>query len=234
MPGAARFVSGVFDCVGERDMVGFWPPACRRRFRSLVFSVSAFAGPGKQIRPADTTTLSAILSQTLTTRKDTHMASETLKPRENAIKVGDIVPNFELNDQTRTPWKLDEHLKKGDVVLCFFPFAFTGVCGTEMKCISKDLADWSKKGASVVGVSCDSPFVLKAWADAEGFKHTLLSDQHRQVTKALGLYWADMNTTQRGTVVIGKAADGHGKVKFVETRQPGNAMNWEQVLQTIA
>lgn len=162
------------------------------------------------------------------------MANENLSPRTSPITVGETVPGFELNDQNRTAWRLDEHVKRGDVVLCFFPFAFTGVCGTEMKCISKDLAEWSKKGASVVGVSCDSPFTLKAWADAEGFSHTLLSDQHRQVTKALGIHWPEMNTTQRATVVVGKSPEGAGKVKFVETRQPGNAMNWEQVLKTIA
>jgi mycoredoxin-dependent peroxiredoxin len=162
------------------------------------------------------------------------MNSDNLKPRESALQAGEAAPDFELNDQTRTPWKLSDHLKTGDVVLCFFPFAFTGVCGTEMKCITKELAEWSKKGAIVVGVSCDSPFVLKAWAEAEGFKHALLSDQHRKVTRAYGLYWADMNTTHRATVVIGQSDAGMGKVKWIQTRQPGNAMNWDEVLRAIA
>ncbi|MBX3405801.1 MAG: redoxin domain-containing protein [Phycisphaeraceae bacterium] len=153
--------------------------------------------------------------------------------RSLPIAAGDAAPDFVLQNQDRQDWKLAEAVKKGDVVLCFFPFAFTGVCGTEMKCISGEMAEWQKKGAQVVGVSCDSPFVLKAWAAAEGFSHDLLSDQHRNVCKAYGIYWADMNTTQRATVIIGRSAEGRGKVKWVQTRQPGNAMNWDEVLAKV-
>ncbi len=160
--------------------------------------------------------------------------TNTPAPRSTPIAAGDVVPDFALQTQDRQEWRLSEAVKQGDVVLALFPFAFTGVCGTEMKCITKDLADWKKKGASVVGLSCDSPFTLKAWAQAEGLQHTLLSDQHRTVTKALGLYWGDMNTTQRGTVVIPKSADGVARAKFVEARQPGNAMAWDKVLSMIA
>ncbi len=162
------------------------------------------------------------------------MPNDHLKPRDKAIAVGDAVPDFTLQNQDRTAWRLSEAVKHGDVVLSLFPFAFTGVCGTEMKCVTEEMGAWQKRGANVVGVSCDSPFTLKAWADKEGFKHTLLSDQHRELTKALGLFWADMNTTQRGTVVLGKSADGHAKVKWVQARQPGNAMKWDEVLAVIS
>lgn len=158
----------------------------------------------------------------------------SLTPRTSPVKVGDAAPDFELNDQNRASWKLSEAVKKGDVVLAFFPFAFTGVCGTEMKCVTREMNEWQKKGATVVGVSCDSPFTLKAWEGAEGLKHTLLSDQHRKVTQGYGIYWGDMNTTQRATIIVGKSADGQGKIKFVETRQPGNAMEWEKVVAMIA
>lgn len=154
----------------------------------------------------------------------------TPAPREKTIAPGEIAPDFTTSNQDRKDWALADALKKGDVVLCFFPFAFTGVCGTEMKCITKEMAAWKAKGADVVGISCDSPFVLKAWAAAEGFQHTLLSDQHRHITKGYGLYWGDMNTTRRATVIVSKSADGKGKVKFVEAREPGNAMDWERVM----
>lgn len=161
------------------------------------------------------------------------MASQQLPVRSLPVAAGDAAPDFMLQNQDREEWKLADAVKKGDTVLCFFPFAFTGVCGTEMKCISREMAEWQKKGAQVVGVSCDSPFVLKAWGAAESFTHTLLSDQHRAVCKAYGLYWADMNTTNRATVIIGRGPDGHGKVKWVQTRQPGNAMNWDEVLARV-
>lgn len=162
------------------------------------------------------------------------MPTETLPPRDKAITVGETAPDFTLQTQDRAEWRLSDHVKKGDTVLCFFPFAFTGVCGTEMQCITREMDKWAAKGASVVGISCDSPFVLKAWAEKEGFKHTLLSDLHRRVCKGYGIHWADMNTTQRATVIVSRDAGGAGKVRFCQTRQPGSAMNWDEVLSVIS
>ena len=150
------------------------------------------------------------------------------------IAQGQTAPDFTLPDQDRADWSLSEHVKQGDVVLCFFPFAFTGVCGTEMACITKDMADWQAKGATVVGVSCDSFAALKAWADAEGLKGTLLSDLHRSVVKDYDQYWTDLNVASRGTVVIGQSDDGVGTVKWSETREPGNAMDWDAVLARVS
>ena len=162
------------------------------------------------------------------------MSNESLAPRVALIGEGEIAPDFTLLNTSRAEWKLSDAIKKGDVVLCFFPFAFTGVCGTEMHCVSKELATWTAKGAQVVGVSCDSTFTLGAWAAAEGYKHTLLSDQHRQICRAYGLYWADMNTTHRGTVVIGQSPDGKGKVRFSQSREPKDAMKFGDILAMIA
>jgi mycoredoxin-dependent peroxiredoxin len=162
------------------------------------------------------------------------MPNDQLKPREKPVSIGDAVPDFTIKDQDKNDWRLSDAVKKGDVVLAIFPFAFTGTCGQEMQCVTREMDSWKKKGAQVVGLSCDSMFTLKAWAEKEGFKHTLLSDQHREVTKGLGLYWKDMNTTSRATVVMGKSPDGHAKVKWIQARQPGNAMKWEEVLSVIS
>lgn len=161
------------------------------------------------------------------------MPNETLTPRNSPLAVGDAAPDFTLKTQDRVDWTLAEQVKNGDVVLCFYPLAFTGVCSTEMKCVNDEMAKWAAKGAHVVGVSCDSFAANKAWADQLGLKQILLSDMHRQVCKAYGLYWADLNVSSRGTVVIGKSADGKGKVKWIQARQPGNAMEWGDVLAQI-
>jgi peroxiredoxin len=162
------------------------------------------------------------------------MATQNLTPRQSPLAAGDTAPDFTLMDQDRKEWKLSDAAKQGDVVLSFFPFAFTGVCGTENKCITAEMASWQKKGAQVVGISCDSMFVLKEWATKEGFKHTLLSDQHRHVTRALGTFWADKNTTNRATIVVAKSPDGQGKVKWMQSRQPGAAMKWDDILAVIS
>lgn len=162
------------------------------------------------------------------------MAKETLKPRTKFIAAGDSAPDFTLQDQERKDWKLSDAAKRGDVVLCFFPFAFTGVCGTEMKCITDEMASWRKKGAQVVGISCDSPFALKEWAAKEGFKHTVLSDLHRHVCKGFGVYWADMNVAGRGTVIIGQSPDGRLRVKWAQQREIKAAMKWDEVMAAVA
>lgn len=157
----------------------------------------------------------------------------TLSPgstREAILAPGEVAPDFEVQNQDRKPWKLSEALAKGDVVLCFFPFAFTSVCGTEMKCITDETARWREKGMQVIGVSCDSWAALKAWADKEGFTHTMLSDLHRTVCRAYGLYWADLNVAWRGTVVIGR----HGKVLWSQKREIKAAMTLDEVLAAVS
>lgn len=162
------------------------------------------------------------------------MAHDPSSARSTLITAGEIAPEFALKDQNRADWRLSDAVKQGDVVLCFFPLAFTGVCSTEMKCVDAEMDSWRRKGAQVVGISCDSFAALKAWADQLGLKQTLLADMHREVCKSYGLYWPELNVAHRGTVVIGKSPDGRGKVKWVQSREPGRAMNWEDVLAWLA
>jgi peroxiredoxin len=162
------------------------------------------------------------------------MANENLTARSNPLAIGDAAPDFALPDQFKKDWRLSDAVKKGDVALCFFPMAFTSVCSTEMKCVNDEMESWQKKGATVAGISCDSFAVLKAWAEQMGLKQTLLSDMHRAVCKGYGLHWAELNVAKRGTVVIGKSADGKGRVKWVQAREPGKAMNWEEVVAWLA
>ena len=116
------------------------------------------------------------------------MANEHIHPRTSFIAAGEEMPEFTLPTQMREDFTLSKALEKGDVVLCFFPLAFTGVCGTEMECVNREMAKWASKGAQVVGVSCDSFASLKAWAEKEHFAQTFISDIHRTLCKGLGLY----------------------------------------------
>jgi peroxiredoxin len=115
-------------------------------------------------------------------------------------------------------------------VLCFYPMDFSPVCSTEMKCASDELARWKAKGATVVGISCDSFFVHDAWARSLGLQQTLLADMHRQVCKAYGIYWPDLNISGRGTVVVGR----DGKVRWSQKREIKDAMNPDQVLAALS
>ena len=154
------------------------------------------------------------------------MANEKLSVRETPIGVGDTAPDFTLPDQDRADWTLSEALKKGEVVLCFYPLDFSPVCSTEMKCVTDEMGKFADKGAQVVGVSCDSFFTHKAWKDQLGLQQPLLADMHRAVCKAYGMYFPALNVASRGTVVIGK----DGKVKWVQAREIKNAMDVDEVL----
>ncbi len=153
--------------------------------------------------------------------------------RSSPIRVGDAAPDFTLKTQERKDWTLSDAVRQGDVVLAFFPLAFTSVCQTEMKCVNDEMDAWTQRGAQVVGISCDSFAALKAWADQAKLSQTLLADMHRHVCKAYGLYWPDLNVSSRGTVVIGQSDSGQSTVKWVQAREPGKAMNWDEVLAAI-
>ncbi len=154
------------------------------------------------------------------------MANEHLTVRESPIEVGMEAPDFTLPDQDQSDWTLSAELRQGDVCLCFYPMDFSPVCSTEMGCITSDLAKFEAQGVEVVGISCDSFFVHKAYADAMGLRHTLLADMHRTVCRAYGFYFAPLNVAARGTVLVGS----DGRVKWVQARELGDAMRVEEIL----
>jgi peroxiredoxin len=157
----------------------------------------------------------------------------TLTPRQAPLRAGDEAPDFTLKDQNKQPWTLSEALERGPVVLCFYPMAFSSVCSTEMKCITDEFARWKEKGAQVLGVSCDSFFVQKAWADSLGLKQTLLADMHRDVCKAYGFYWPDLNVSTRGTVIVEKGPAGKPRVRWVQSREIPQALKADDILAAL-
>ena len=102
-----------------------------------------------------------------------------------SAEVGATAPDFTLPNQDRTPVTLSEELKKGPVVLAFFPAAFSGTCTKEMCTFRDSMSELNRLSANVIGVSTDTFFALKAWADAQHFTFPLLSDYNKTV---IGLY----------------------------------------------
>ena len=103
------------------------------------------------------------------------------------LKIGTSAPDFTLKTKTVTGLedvKLSDSFGKKNVVLLFFPFAFTGVCTAEMCDISGGLSTYESLNATVYGISVDSPFAQEAWANKEKITLPLLSDLDKTVTKA--------------------------------------------------
>ena len=109
-----------------------------------------------------------------------------------SVDVGSKAPDFTLPNQDRESVTLSDELKKGPVVLAFFPAAFSGVCTTEMCTFRDSSADLNKVGATVLGVSVDTFFALKAWKDAQGLNFPLLSDFNKTVIRQYDVVNPDM------------------------------------------
>jgi len=104
-----------------------------------------------------------------------------------ALSIGTKAPEFTLSTKTEEGPKqvsLADHLGKENVVLLFFPMAFTSVCTQEMCSVTSDLTAYAGLNAAVYGISGDNPFAQEAWAQKEGIKVPLLSDYEHAVAKA--------------------------------------------------
>lgn len=103
-----------------------------------------------------------------------------------SVDVGQHVPDVTLVSPDRKPVQLFEFLGKPTVLL-FFPGAFTGVCTKEACAFRDSMARFTGLQGQVLGVSVDSPFAQKAFADANRLNFTFLSDFNRQAVKAFGI-----------------------------------------------
>jgi glutaredoxin-dependent peroxiredoxin len=100
------------------------------------------------------------------------------------LRVGQRVPDFLLTDQAEQERKLSEFTGKGNVVLAFFPFAFSGTCTTEMCTFRDSMVKFNAVQANVVGISVDSVYTLRVFAQTYGLEYPLLSDFNKKVCRA--------------------------------------------------
>jgi peroxiredoxin len=134
-----------------------------------------------------------------------------------ALSVGDQAPDFTLKRKAGDliDVSLAEYKGKKNVVLLFFPLAYTSVCTDELCSVSGGLSDYEGLNAEVLGISVDSPFVQEAWAEASDIKVPLLSDFNKDVCQAYGCMYEDLlgfkGVAKRSAFVI----DKEGAVRFV-------------------
>jgi peroxiredoxin len=133
-----------------------------------------------------------------------------------AVSVGSRAPDFTLLNQDREAVTLRDELKKGNVVLAFFPGAFSGTCSSEMCTLRDTMDEFRSVNASVLGISTDTFFALKAWHEQQHPGFPLLSDYNKEVINAYGVVNPDMiglkNIAKRAVFVI----DRSGLVRYCE------------------
>jgi peroxiredoxin len=151
-----------------------------------------------------------------------------------AVKVGDKAPDFKLFDSDKKEVSLSDYKGK-NVVILFFPLAFSGVCTKEMCSMRDDIGNYSDLNAEVLGVSVDSVFSLDAFKKAEGLPFRLLSDFNKDTSKEYGALFDDFafgmhGVSKRSAFVV----DKDGIIRYAEVMPtPPELPNFDAVKETL-
>ena len=147
------------------------------------------------------------------------------------LEPGTVAPDFTLTNQYGEQVTLSA-LRGKPVVLMFFPFAFTGICTSELCAIRDDYSDFEGVDATVVSVSCDSTHTLKAFSTIENLTHSLLSDfwPHGEVSRKYGVFLEEKGMATRGTFVI----DAEGVIRWSVINAPGEARSNDDYRKALA
>ncbi len=147
------------------------------------------------------------------------------------ITVGDRAPDFALKGHDDKEYRLSA-LRGAPVVLAFYPLDFSPVCSREHACFVNDMARFNDVKARVFGISVDSVWTHKAFAEKMGIRYPLLADFHPkgQTADAYGLYLEDKGITNRATVIV----DKDGVVRYVKVQEIPEARDNERILAALA
>jgi peroxiredoxin (alkyl hydroperoxide reductase subunit C) len=132
--------------------------------------------------------------------------------------VGQVAPDFILKDQQGRSVSLSDYKGIKNVVLVFYPFAFSGICAGELCEIRDNLGDFESDDVQVLAISCDHVFTQRAWSDAEGYFFPMLSDYwpHGATAQAYGVFDQSGGFSTRGTFLV----DRDGVVRWTLVNGP--------------
>lgn len=132
----------------------------------------------------------------------TSTSNTTAEP--NGPVVGQVAPDFTLRDQQGKRVSLSDYRGIKNVVLVFYPFAFSGICTGELCEIRDNLGDFASDDVQVLAVSCDHMYTQRAWSDVEGYFFPMLSDfwPHGATAQAYGVFEQAGGFCTRGTFLI--------------------------------
>ncbi|GAB3128068.1 peroxiredoxin [Tsukamurella serpentis] len=151
------------------------------------------------------------------------------------LQVGDTAPDFTLRDQNNRPVSLASFRGRKNVLLVFFPLAFTGTCESELGGIRDSLHLFDNDDAAVIAVSVGPPPTHKVWSGTQGYLFPIVSDfwPHGAVAREYGVLNEKNGYPNRGTFVI----DRDGVIRFAEMNEPGVPRDqslWEHALAALA
>ena len=152
-----------------------------------------------------------------------------------ALVIGQAAPDFSLFDSEKNKVTLSE-LKGKNVVILFFPLAFTGVCTTELCSVRDNIASYNDTNAQVLGISVDSLFVLDKFKQEQNLNFSLLSDFNKDAAKAFEVLYDTFpafemqGVSKRAAFVINK----EGIIKYTEVcASPGDLPDFAAIQSTL-
>jgi peroxiredoxin (alkyl hydroperoxide reductase subunit C) len=148
------------------------------------------------------------------------------------LPVGADAPDFTLRDQNQQPVTLSSFRGAKNVLLVFFPLAFTGICQGELDQLRDHLPQFENDNSVAMAISVGPPPTHKIWSLESGFMFPVLSDfwPHGEVSQAYGVFNADAGYPNRGTFVI----DRSGIIRYAEMKQPGESRDQRLWLDALA
>jgi peroxiredoxin len=150
------------------------------------------------------------------------------------IQTGQAAPDFSLYNSDKKQVALSDYKEK-NVLLLFFPLAFTGVCTTELCSVRDNIAAYNDANATVLGISVDSLFTLDKFKKEQGLNFDLLSDFNKETSTAYGSIYEDFvlgmkGVSKRSAFVI----DKEGIVQYAEVLDDaGKIPDFEQIMKVL-
>lgn len=149
------------------------------------------------------------------------------------MNVGDKAPDFKLVT-TNLKSITNKDFADSNVVLLFFPLAFTSVCTQEMCMASEDMNQYKELNAEIVGISVDSPFVLQKFGEENNIEFTLASDFDRSASRAFDTLFEDdflglTGFAKRSAYVI----DTSGVVQYAEITDGKSLPDFDKIKETL-
>lgn len=150
------------------------------------------------------------------------------------IEIGQTAPDFTLFDTDKNKVSLS-HFKGKNVLLLFFPQAFTSTCTKELCAVRDDISRYSNVNAQVIGISVDSVFTLKKYKEDQQYNFPLLSDFNKDVSVLYGSLYTEWilemkGVSKRSAFIIDKA----GKVCYAEVLESASETpNFEAINEKL-
>ncbi len=158
------------------------------------------------------------LSHYFLSEHDVHAYKSYLYKKTMAIKTGQQAPEFTLYNSEKNPVSLSDFKGKKNVLLLFFPMAFTSVCTAELCTVRDEIRNYENEHVQVLGISVDSVFTLAKYKEDQQFNYPLLSDFNKEVSEDYGcIYESFTNMALKG--VSKRSAfiiDKQGVIQYAE------------------